>query len=166
MIAMTNGGAIPETALFNVILQPEGVPIATLDEHFAVDSSPGDVILLGNTSWRVQRIDPAGQVHVEDAHGAPASVPFWTGEAPQRTDVLSDAVGDLRTQISAMTPNVSPQYVSLAHSEVASAIAWLREECGLCESGAQQLVGYIVAGRAVLGAVPIEADHHRRALLR
>ena len=96
MIALTNGGAIPETALFNVILQPEGVPIATLDEHFAVDSSPGDVILLGNTSWRVQRIEAAGQVHVEDAHGAPPSVPFWTGEAPQRTDVLSDAVGDLR----------------------------------------------------------------------
>jgi ATP-dependent helicase Lhr and Lhr-like helicase len=154
MIALTNGGAIPETALFNVILQPEGVPIATLDEHFAVDSSPGDVILLGNSSWRVQRIDPAGQVHVEDAHGAPPNVPFWTGEAPQRTDVLSDAVGDLRTQISEMTPNVSPQYVSLAHSEVASAIDWLRGECGLCESGAQQLVGYIVAGRAVLGAVP------------
>ena len=53
-----------------------------------------------------------------------------------------------------MTPNVSPQYVSPAHSEVASAIDWLRGECGLCESGAQQLVGYIVAGRAVLGAVP------------
>ncbi len=154
MIALTNGGAIPETALFNVILQPEGVPIAMLDEHFAVDSSPGDVILLGNTSWRVLRIDPAGQVHVEDAHGAPPNVPFWTGEAPQRTDVLSDAVGDLRTQISEMTPNVSPEYVSPAHSEVASAIDWLRGECGLCESGARQLVGYIVAGRAVLGAVP------------
>jgi ATP-dependent helicase Lhr and Lhr-like helicase len=154
MIALTNGGAIPETALFNVILQPEGVPIATLDEHFAVDSSPGDVILLGNTSWRIQRIDPAGQVHVEDAHSAPPNVPFWTGEAPQRTDVLSDAVSDLRTHISEMTPNVSPQYVSAAHSEVASAIDWLRKECGLCESGAQQLVGYIVAGRAVLGAVP------------
>ena len=55
---------------------------------------PGDVILLGNTSWRVQRIEAAGQVHVEDAHGAPPSVPFWTGEAPQRTDVLSDGVSE------------------------------------------------------------------------
>ena len=96
MIAISNGGAIPDTALFNVILQPEGVQIATLDEHFAVDSSPGDVILLGNTSWRVQRIEAAGQVHVEDAHGAPPNVPFWTGEAPQRTDVLSVGVSDLR----------------------------------------------------------------------
>ena len=92
MIAISNGGAIPDTALFNVILQPEGVQIATLDEHFAVDSSPGDVILLGNTSWRIQRIEAAGQVLVEDAHGAPPSVPFWFGEAPQRTDSVCATV--------------------------------------------------------------------------
>ncbi len=154
MIAISNGGAIPDTALFNVILQPEGVQIATLDEHFAVDSSPGDVILLGNTSWRVQRIEAAGQVLVEDAHGAPPSLPFWTGEAPQRTDVLCDGVGDLREEISARTAGVMPGSISPAQTEVASAITWLMEECGVCASGAHQLISYIVAGRAVLGAVP------------
>jgi ATP-dependent helicase Lhr and Lhr-like helicase len=157
MIAISNGGAIPDTALFNVILQPDGVQIATLDEHFAVDSSPGDVILLGNTSWRVQRIEAAGQVHVEDAHGAPPSVPFWTGEAPQRTDVLSDAVSELREQISERTSGVSPEFISPAQIEVSSAIEWLMEECGVCKWGAQQLVSYIVAGRAVLGAVPTKS---------
>jgi ATP-dependent helicase Lhr and Lhr-like helicase len=154
MIAISNGGAIPDTALFNVILQPEGVQIATLDEHFAVDSSPGDVILLGNTSWRIQRIESAGQVLVEDAHGAPPSVPFWFGEAPQRTDILCDAVGELREEISARTPGVGPGYISAAQPEVASALAWLMEECGVCALGAQQLIAYIVTGRAVLGAVP------------
>ena len=154
MIAISNGGAIPDTALFNVILQPDGVQIATLDEHFAVDSSPGDVILLGNTSWRVQRIEAAGQVHVEDAHGAPPNVPFWTGEAPQRTDVLSVGVSDLRSEISERTAGVSPEFISAAQPEVASAVAWLMEQCGVCKWGAQQLVTYIVAGRAVLGAVP------------
>src|SRR5664279_5995161 len=106
MIAISNGGAIPDTALFNVILEPEGVQIATLDEHFAVDSSPGDVILLGNTSWRVQRIESAGRVLVEDAHGSPPTLPFWTGEAPQRTAVLCDGVSDLREQIAARTAHV------------------------------------------------------------
>jgi len=154
MIAISNGGAIPDTALFNVILQPEGVQIATLDEHFAVDSSPGDVILLGNSSWRVQRIEAAGRVLVEDAHGAPPSLPFWTGEAPQRTSVLSDGVSALREELSARTPSVAPDGLSIAHPEVQSAIAWLMEECGLCSSAARQLVAYIVAGRAVLGAVP------------
>ncbi len=154
MIAIANGGAIPDTALFNVILEPEGVQIATLDEHFAVDSSPGDVIQLGNASWRVQRIDPAGKVLVEDAHGAPPSLPFWTGEAPQRTDVLSDGVSALRKEIATRTLAVSPEFISPAQPEVSSAIAWLMEECGLCAWGARQLVSYIVAGRAVLGAVP------------
>jgi ATP-dependent Lhr-like helicase len=154
MIAISNGGAIPDTALFNVILQPEGVQIATLDEHFAVDSSPGDVILLGNTSWRIQRIEAAGQVLVEDAHGAPPSVPFWFGEAPQRTSILCDGVSELREEISERTLGVAPGYISPAQPEIASAMAWLMDECGVCSSGAQQLVSYIVMGRAVLDAVP------------
>jgi ATP-dependent Lhr-like helicase len=153
-IAITNGGAIPDVALYNVILQPEGIQIATLDEHFAVDSSPGDVVLLGNTSWRIQRVEAVGRVLVEDAHGAPPSLPFWEGEAPQRTAVLSDGVGELREQISALTSNVSPGFISPAQPETAAAIHWLTETCGVCPSGARQLITYIVAGRAVLGAVP------------
>ena len=153
-IAISNGGAIPDTNLYSVILQPEGVQIATLDEHFAVDSSPGDVILLGTSSWRIQRIEAIGRVLVEDAHGAPPTLPFWFGEAPQRTSVLSDGVGELREQISARTQNVSPGYISPADPEVAATIAWLMEECGVCESGARQLIAYIVTGRAVLGSVP------------
>ncbi len=154
MIAIANGGAIPDTALYSVILQPEGVQIATLDEHFAVDSSPGDVILLGTSSWRIQRVEAAGRVLVEDAHGAPPTLPFWEGEAPQRTAILSDGVGELREQISALTPNVIPGYISPAQPEVAAATAWLMQECGVCASGAQQLIAYIVTGRAALGAVP------------
>ncbi|MBS1802393.1 MAG: DEAD/DEAH box helicase [Acidobacteria bacterium] len=157
MIAISNGGAIPDTALFNVILQPENIQIATLDEHFAVDSSPGDVILLGNNSWRVQRIEAAGQVHVEDAHGTPPSVPFWTGEAPQRTDVLSDGVSDLRTEISRRTGDISPEHMPPAHPDVVAATSWLMEGCGVSQWGAQQLISYIVTGRAVLGAVPTKS---------
>jgi ATP-dependent Lhr-like helicase len=154
MIAISNGGAIPDTNLYSVILQPEGVQIATLDEHFAVDSSPGDVVLLGTSSWRIQRIEAIGRVLVEDAHGAPPTLPFWEGEAPQRTAVLSDGVGELREQISTRTPNVIPGYISPAQPEVAATTAWLMETCGVCASGAHQLIAYIVTGRAVLGAVP------------
>lgn len=153
MISISNGGSIPDTALYSVILQPEGVQIATLDEHFAVDSSAGDVVLLGNTSWRIQRVEPAGRVLVEDAHGAPPSVPFWFGEAPQRTAVLCDGVGELREEISARTPNVLPDFHN-THAEVTATAAWLIETCGVCLAGAHQLIRYIVTGRAVLGAVP------------
>ena len=154
MIAIGNGGAIPDTSLFAVILQPDGVQIATLDEHFAVDSSPGDVVLLGNTSWRIQKIESVGRVLVEDAHGAPPSIPFWEGEAPQRTGVLSDGVAELREEISARTAGVAPVAVSATHPEVADCIAWLMQETCVCRSAALQLITYIVAGRAALGAVP------------
>ena len=151
MVAISNGGAIPDTALFQVILQPEGIAIATLDEHFAVDSSPGDVILLGNTSWRVQRIESTGKVFVEDAQGAAPSVPFWTGEAPQRSGILSDGVGELREEISRRAVGVSPEFLSAAQPVVAECIGWLMEHCGVCASGAQQLIGYIVAGAGGAG---------------
>jgi ATP-dependent Lhr-like helicase len=154
MNAILNGGAIPETNLYSVVLQPEGTQIATLDEHFAVDSSPGDVVLLGNTSWRIQRVEAAGRVLVEDAHGAPPSLPFWEGEAPQRTAILSDGVGELRQKIAELTHNVTPGYISPADPEVNLGIAWLKEHCGVCDGGAMQLISYIVTGRAVLGAVP------------
>ena len=153
-IAISNGGAIPDTSLFAVMLQPENVQIATLDEHFAVDSSPGDVVLLGNTSWRIQRIDPAGKVLVEDAHGAPPSIPFWEGEAPQRTGVLSDGVADLRSEIDQRTRTVTPKALHPTNPEVAAAILWLRTNCFVNDSAALQLITYIVSGRAVLGAVP------------
>jgi len=154
MIAISNGGAIPDTSLFAVILQPEGLQIATLDEHFAVESSPGDVILLGNTSWRIQRVEAAGRVLVEDAHGAPPTIPFWEGEAPQRTAVVSDGVAELRHEIDERTRNIAPDAAVMTNPDVAACIAWLMAECGICASAALQLVRYIVAGRAVLGAVP------------
>jgi ATP-dependent Lhr-like helicase len=154
MIAIGNGGAIPDTSIFAVMLQPENVQIATLDEHFAVDSSAGDVVLLGNTSWRILRVDPQGKVLVEDAHGAPPSIPFWEGEAPQRTGVLCDGVSDLRAEIDRRTCSVAPAAVRATHPEVSACMAWLAEACFLPASAALQLIAYVVAGRAVLGAVP------------
>ncbi len=153
-IAVSNGGTIPDTALYSVIVQPEGVQIATLDEDFAVESSAGDVILLGNTSWRIQRVESAGRVLVEDAHGQPPNVPFWRGEAPQRTLELSQFVSSLRQEISARTGDVLPGYISQTSPQVAETVAWLKQECCVDDAGAEQMIGYIVAGRAVLGAVP------------
>ncbi len=154
MIAIANGGAIPDTSLFSVILQPEGLQIATLDEHFAVDSSPGDVVLLGNSSWRIQKVEAVGRVLVEDAHGAPPTIPFWEGEAPQRTAVLSDGVGELREEIAARTDGVGPAQVHPAHPAVVGCLQWLMEEACVCKSGALQMIAYVVAGRAALGVVP------------
>jgi ATP-dependent helicase Lhr and Lhr-like helicase len=157
LAAITSGGAIPETALFTMVAEPEGITVGTLDEDFAVESNAGDIVLLGNTSWRIRRVEgKSGRVLVEDAHGAPPTVPFWLGEAPARTEELSCHVADLRREISARLQNVSAVGFSPGQPQVAETISWLKEECGLDDSGAEQIVEYILQGRAVLGAVPTQ----------
>ncbi len=100
LIAITNGGAIPETTQYQVIAEPENTLVGTLDEDFAIESHSGDIFLLGTTSWRIKRVEN-GRVRVEDAHGQPPSIPFWNGEAPGRTIELSREVARLREDIYA-----------------------------------------------------------------
>jgi ATP-dependent helicase Lhr and Lhr-like helicase len=154
MIAIMNGGAIPETALYTVVAEPEGTVVGTLHEDFAVESLKGDIVLLGNMSWRIRRVESAGRILVEDAHGAPPSIPFWLGEAPGRTEELSRQLGELRQKISDLTPNTVPGFVNQKSPEVLDAVNWLKRECGLDDSGAEQAIEYVVTGRTVLGAVP------------
>jgi len=155
LAAITSGGAIPDNSLYAVVAEPDGIVVGTVDEDFAVESNRGDIMLLGNTSWMIRRIETnAGRVLVQDAHGAPPSVPFWRGEAPARTEELSQHIGTLREEISEMLPRTSPVGFSATQPEVAATVGWLKEECGLDDSGAEQAIEYIVQGRAVLGAVP------------
>jgi ATP-dependent helicase Lhr and Lhr-like helicase len=157
LAAITSGGAIPETALFTVVAQPDGVVVGTLDEDFAVESNAGDIMLLGNSSWRIRRVEgKSGRVLVEDAHGAPPTVPFWRGEAPARTEELSFCVAELRQEISDRLMKIFPVGVSQAQPEVAETVSWLKEECGLDDAGAEQAIEYVLQGRAVLGAVPTQ----------
>jgi ATP-dependent Lhr-like helicase len=141
MAAITSGGAIPETANYNVVAEPDGHVVGTLDEDFAVESLAGDIFLLGTNSWKIRRVEP-GVVRVEDAHGAPPTVPFWNGEGPGRTIELSREVAALREAI--------------ADRDDAAACGLLINECGLDAAGAEQAVAYVRAGKKVLGTVPTD----------
>src|SRR5579862_446245 len=139
--------------------EPDGLVVGTVDEDFAVESNRGDIMLLGNTSWMIHRIETnAGRMLVQDAHGAPPTVPFWRGEAPARTQELSEHVGEVRKKISEMLPRTSPVGFSATQPDVAAAVSWLKDECGLDDSGAEQAIEYILQGRAVLGAVPTQTS--------
>jgi ATP-dependent Lhr-like helicase len=155
LAAITSGGAIPDNSLYTVIAEPEHIVVGTVDEDFAVESLRGDIILLGNTSWRIRRVQ-SGSVSVEDAKGAAPSIPFWLGEAPSRTMELSQEIAAVREKISSLTEGVAPGYVRGTLPEAAAAVEWLKLECGLDQSGAEQAVEYIVTGRAVLRAVPTQ----------
>jgi ATP-dependent Lhr-like helicase len=141
LAAITSGGAIPDTADYDVIEEPQGTFVGKVNEDFAIESMAGDIFLLGNTSWRIRRVE-SGTVRVEDAQGAPPTIPFWLGEAPARTPELSSAVSELRLTIESM----------LGDRE--EAVRWLVAETGVDEAGAEQLVDYIAETLAVLGCIP------------
>lgn len=181
LTAITSGGAIPDTADYAVVLEPSGLVVGSVNEDFAIESLQGDIFQLGNTSWRVLRVEQ-GKVRVEDAAGQPPSIPFWLGEAPARTHELSYAVSRLREEVTdrvavaqtvslrsgdgnladAATLNDGDESRSLDGSEEDSAprfnfeqaINYLTDEVGIVRAAAEQLVEYLAAAKAALGVMP------------
>ena len=143
LAAVTSGGAIPETADYQVILEPQNALVGTLNEDFAIESMPGDIFQLGISSWKILRVEP-GKVRVEDAHGLPPTIPFWLGEAPARTAELSSAVSWLREQIADRL------------ADNGEAMRWVMEQTGLELPAAEQLVEYVAACSIALGTVPTQ----------
>jgi ATP-dependent Lhr-like helicase len=150
MTAITSGGAIPEVFDYRVMLEPEGVFVGTLNEDFAIESLPGDIFQLGNTSWRILRIG-SGVVRVADAQGQPPSMPFWLGEAPSRSDEVSAAVSRLRSAAEAKLPGPDDPR---AEGELEAAVAWLESDYGVTRSAAEQIAAYLAEGKRALGVVP------------
>src|SRR5690242_8201936 len=144
LAALTSGGAIPDVGDYRVILEPTETFVGTLNEDFAIESTPGDIFQLGNSSYRIQRIE-SGQVRVVDAQGQPPSIPFWLGEAPGRTPELSVQVSRLRHDLAGRLGNAG------------DAIAWLGAEIpGLPEAAARQVVEYLGASLKILGVIPTQ----------
>lgn len=143
LAALTSGGAIPELGDFRVVAEPDDTFVGTVNEDWAIESMAGDVFLLGTTSWRIRRVEP-GTVRVVDAQGAPPSVPFWLGEAPGRTEELSDEVSDLRAKVA--------EWLEKGDSE--GARRWLEAECGIDQAASDTIVRYLGAGQTALGVLP------------
>ena len=146
LTAVTSGGTIPDTADYLVVLEPQATIVGTVNEDFAIESMAGDIFQLGNTSYRIQRVE-RDRVRVEDAHGAPPSIPFWLGEAPGRSNELSLGVSRLREEIVAR----------IDAGGVQGAFDWLREILNLSESAAQQIVEYLAKAKAALGVMPTQS---------
>ncbi len=158
--AITSGGAIPDTADYAVVLEPSDLVIGTVNEDFAVESMQGDIFQLGNTSWRVLRVEQ-GKVRVEDAHGQPPSIPFWLGEAPARSQELSESVSRLRVDVAARVEvSATDQAAAEEPDEHGSRVKldeahdWLTNEVGVSRSAAEQIVEYLAGAKIVLGVMP------------
>ena len=143
MTAVMSGGTIPDTGDYTVILEPQAQNIGNVNEDFAIESLAGDIFQLGNASYRILRVEP-GRLRVEDAQGAPPSIPFWLGEAPGRTDELSQGLSRLRAEFAGKL------------EQDADVVAWLVDEIGLLPDAAQQLADYLARQQAALGVLPTQ----------
>lgn len=143
LIALTNGGAIPDMFDYQVVLDPEDTVVGSLNEDFALDSMAGDVFTLGTHAWQILRVDGL-KVRVRDAQGLNPTVPFWFGEGPGRTVELSQSVSNFRQQIGDLILDESAD----------AAMQWCINAVGLPHSAASQVVEYLHAGMAALGAMP------------
>ncbi|WP_237885353.1 DEAD/DEAH box helicase [Pseudomonas sp. PGPR40] len=145
LTAVTSGGTIPDNADYSVLLEPQGLNIGSVNEDFAVESIAGDIFQLGNTSYRILRVE-TGKVRVEDAQGQPPTIPFWLGEAPGRSDELSFAVARLQAQLD--------ERLGATPGNLQPAVDWLTDVLGLNLASAEQLVDYLARARQTLGALP------------
>ncbi len=143
IVAATNAGVIPDLFDFDVILEPGDIRVGTVNEDFAFESLVGDIFQLGNTSYRVLRVEK-GSVRVEDAKGQPPNIPFWLGEGRGRSDELSQSVSDLREYVQTL----------LNESDLESAIKKFAIEHQVSDSIAQQILSYLDAARKALGILP------------
>jgi ATP-dependent Lhr-like helicase len=142
LTALQNGGAIPDQFDYEVVMQPQGFRVGTLNEDFAFESIPGDIFQLGNSSYKILKVEQ-NRVLVEDAHGQPPTIPFWLGDAPGRSDELSAAVSELREGLQ----------VRLRTQPLAEVAAWLDESVHQPAASAQA-VEYMAAVLQALGCIP------------
>ncbi len=147
LTAVTCGGAIPDNADYDVIAEPQGERVGTVNEDFAIESLPGNIFQLGNTSWRVLRVEAAG-LRVEDAQGEPPNMPFWLGEAPSRSAELSRAVARLRETAARMLDEAGGDASALARRLAAIE--------GVGVVAARQAADYLTVGYRALGAMPTQ----------
>jgi ATP-dependent Lhr-like helicase len=186
LTAVTSGGTIPDSADYAVLLEPQGINVGTVNEDFAVESLAGDIFQLGNTAYRILRVE-TGRVRVADAQGQAPNIPFWLGEAPGRSDELSAGVARLRGEIDRLlsgadvhgalhdtrAPPIEPAAKVAAQAEAGAAVVaqapaaapapalkhaadWLTAQLGLDESAAQQIVDYLARARAALTVLPTQ----------
>jgi ATP-dependent Lhr-like helicase len=142
LTAITSGGTIPDNSDFQVLLEPENVVVGTVNEDFAVESLQGDIFQLGNTAYRIMRVE-RGTVRVEDAQGQPPTIPFWLGEAPSRSEELSQSVSRFRTELERRLADRSN-----------NPLEWVAGDLGLDRAASEQIVDYLGAAYRALGALP------------
>ncbi len=142
-VAVVNAGTIPDRGLYGVFLAGgdarRSLRVGELDEEMVFESQPGDVFVLGASSWRIDEITH-DRVLVTPAPGLPGKMPFWHGDRPGRPTEFGAAIGELSRELSS--------------AKGADAERRLRDAHGLDPRAATNLVAYLRDQREATGEVP------------
>jgi ATP-dependent Lhr-like helicase len=141
LLAIRNGGTIPDRGSFGAYLADRKTRLGELDEEFVYETRAGDVFTLGASTWRVQEVTE-DRVIVAPAPGHLPRMPFWKGDAPRRDFHLGQVYGRFRRELAER----------IVDSE-ADAVEWLRDEYSLDENSAQNAVTYVQHQIEVLGTI-------------
>ncbi len=155
LVALTNGGAIPDMFDYEVVMQPENIIVGSINEDFAHESAPGDIFTLGTHAWQILGLDGL-KLLVKDATGLPPTIPFWFGEGPGRTMELSKSTSRLRQTISDMLDKDPLPIISNITTDLKEnkSVRWLVNEIKIQESAATQIILYLSLGKTGLGIMP------------
>jgi ATP-dependent Lhr-like helicase len=125
-LAVANAGTIPDRGLFAVTL-PDGRRVGELDEEMVYEARPGQVFLLGASTWRIQEIG-RDRVIVTPAPGAPGAVPFWKGDTVGRPKELGAAIGAFSRWAVEQDVGTLERDYDLDHRAAGNLLAYLQEQ--------------------------------------
>jgi ATP-dependent Lhr-like helicase len=139
LLAIVNGGTIPDRGLYAVHFGAAGPRIGELDEEMVHELRLGETFLLGASSWRAVEIT-RDRVIVEAAPGEPGKMPFWHGDGPGRPLTVGRALGALIR--------------ALGEREERDALPWLEREYRLDARAARNLWRYVSEQKQATGTLP------------
>ncbi len=125
-LAIANAGTIPDRGLYAVTL-PDGRRVGELDEEMVYEARPGQVFLLGASSWRIEEIG-RDRVIVTPAPGVPGAVPFWKGDGIGRPKELGKAIGAFARWAVDQDADLLVRDYDLDERSAANLLDYLREQ--------------------------------------
>jgi ATP-dependent helicase Lhr and Lhr-like helicase len=125
-LAIVNAGTIPDRGLYAVTL-PDGRRVGELDEEMVYEARPGQVFLLGASSWRIEEIG-RDRVIVTPAPGVPGAVPFWKGDGIGRPKELGEAIGAFTRWAVDQDAELLVRDYDLDRRSAANLLEYLREQ--------------------------------------
>jgi ATP-dependent Lhr-like helicase len=161
LLALINGGTIPDTGSFSAYLSDGKTKLGELDEEFVFETRIGDRLMLGSQVWRVIDLTD-DRITVTQAPGAIPRMPFWRGDFPWRPYELGRKVGAFRRAVAGRLEQVRRELNLGAFREirehretaqVQALLTWLGHDYALDPFSAWHTLDYLAGQLDHAGAV-------------